>query len=379
MEGVVEPSRALRVLILTWRDGDHPEAGGAEVYVERTAQELTARGHAVAVFSAAFPGAPAMTRRGPVTITRRGGRFLCYPRGLQYLRSHADDFDVVVDVQNGIPFWSPVVSPVPVVNLVHHVHRDQWPIVFGPAMGRLGWFVESRAAPFVYRNCRYVTVSQATRAELAALGVDPERVAVTYSGNDQPFDLEEYDSIVRSPTPRVIVLGRLVPHKHVETAIDIVAELAPRHPDLALDIVGTGYWEDTLRAHAADRGVSDRVHFHGYVDEHTKRVLLARAWLHIMPSHKEGWGLTIVEAGLHGAPSVGFSFAGGVTESIVHDETGLLADDVAEMTAHADALLSDPALREKYADNGRRHARSFSWDKTARDLEKVLLEVTSPP
>ena len=83
MEGVVEPSRALRVLILTWRDGDHPEAGGAEVYVERTAQELTARGHAVTVFSAAFPGAPSVTRRGPVTITRRGGRFLCYPRGLQ--------------------------------------------------------------------------------------------------------------------------------------------------------------------------------------------------------------------------------------------------------------------------------------------------------
>ena len=53
---------------------------------------------------------------------------------------------------------------VAVVNLVHHIHRDQWPIVFGPAMGRLGWFVESRAAPLVYRHCRYVTVSQATRA-----------------------------------------------------------------------------------------------------------------------------------------------------------------------------------------------------------------------
>ena len=165
-----------------------------------------------------------------------------------------------------------------------------------------------------------------------------------------------------------------MPHKHVETAIDIVAELAPHHPGLVLDIVGHGYWEDRLRAHAADRGVADKVHFHGFVDEQTKRTLLARAWVHIMPSHKEGWGLTIVEAGLHGAPSVGFAFAGGVTESIVHDETGLLADDVVEMTAHVAALLSDPALREKYGDNGRRHARSFYWNGTAVSLEAVLLQ-----
>ena len=49
--------RPLRVLVLTWRDGDHPEAGGAEVYVERTSQLLSARGHTVTMFSAAFPGA----------------------------------------------------------------------------------------------------------------------------------------------------------------------------------------------------------------------------------------------------------------------------------------------------------------------------------
>ena len=94
-----------------------------------------------------------------------------------------------------------------------------------------------------------------------------------------------------------------------------------------------------------------------------------------MPSHKEGWGLTIVEAGLHGTPSVAFSFAGGVTESIIDDETGLLAADVAQMTAHVDALLSDSRLRDKYGENARRHARSFSWANTSRDLEAVLTGV----
>jgi glycosyltransferase involved in cell wall biosynthesis len=364
--------RPLRVLVLSWRDGDHPEAGGAEVYVERTSQLLTARGHTVTMFSAAFPGGSRRVDRGAVRIVRRGGRLTCYLRGLQFLRKVRDEVDVVVDVHNGVPFWSPLVGGTPVVSLVHHVHRDQWPIIFGPVLGRLGWLIESRLAPIVYRRCQYVTVSQATRDDLVALGVDRDRIAITYSGNDVPEDLDSYADLARSDHPSLMVLGRLVPHKHFEIAIDIVADLSDRFPDLTLDVVGGGYWDDELRAHAAARGVSDRVRFHGFVDEHTKRTLLSRAWVVLMPSHKEGWGLTIVEAGLHGTPSVAFSFAGGVTESIVDDETGLLADDVAQMSAQVSELFVDAPLREKYGENARRHAKSFSWENTTLQLEAAL-------
>lgn len=364
--------RPLRVLMLSWRDGDHPEAGGAEVYVERTSQLLTARGHTVTMFSAAFPGGSRRVDRGAVRIVRRGGRLTCYLRGLQFLRKVRDEVDVVVDVHNGVPFWSPLAGATPVVSLVHHVHRDQWPIIFGPVLGRLGWLIESRLAPIVYRHCQYVTVSQATRDDLVALGVDRDRIAITYSGNDVPDDLDSYADLARSDHPSLMVLGRLVPHKHFEIAIDIVADLSDRFPDLTLDVVGGGYWDDELRAHAAARGVSDRVRFHGFVDEHTKRTLLSRAWVVLMPSHKEGWGLTIVEAGLHGTPSVAFSFAGGVTESIVDDETGLLADDVTQMSTQVSDLLMDAALREKYGENARRHAKSFSWENTTLQLEAAL-------
>ena len=364
--------RPLRVLVLSWRDGDHPEAGGAEVYVERTSQLLTARGHTVTMFSAAFPGGSRRVDRGAVRIVRRGGRLTCYLRGLQFLRKVRDEVDVVVDVHIGVPFWSPLVGGTPVVSLVHHVHRDQWPIIFGPVLGRLGWLIESRLAPIVYRRCQYVTVSQATRDDLVALGVDRDRIAITYSGNDVPEDLDSYADLARSDHPSLMVLGRLVPHNHFEIAIDIVADLSDRFPDLTLDVVGGGYWDDELRAHAAARGVSDRVRFHGFVDEHTKRTLLSRAWVVLMPSHKEGWGLTIVEAGLHGTPSVAFSFAGGVTESIVDDETGLLADDVAQMSAQVSELFVDAPLREKYGENARRHAKSFSWENTTLQLEVAL-------
>ena len=81
-------------------------------------------------------------------------------------------FDVVVDVQNGLPFFTRLVTRKPVVVLVHHVHREQWPVVYPGLTGRVGWFIERRLAPRLYRRCQYVAVSRATRAELQCLGVD---------------------------------------------------------------------------------------------------------------------------------------------------------------------------------------------------------------
>ncbi len=46
--------------------------------------------------------------------------------------------------------------------------------------------------------------------------------------------------------------------------------------------------------------------------------------MHALPSVKEGWGLVVVEAGLHQTPTVAFRAAGGVQESLQDGETGLL-------------------------------------------------------
>lgn len=369
VEGDRLASRPLRILYLSWRDREHPEAGGSETFVERTAEILAEHGHQVTLFTARFPGAAETTWHDRVRVVRGGGRFGVYAHALRHLARHRDNYDLVLDVQNGVPFWSPLLARVPVVNIVHHVHRDQWPMVLGKQLGAVGWFLESRVAPWAYRRSDYVTVSEATRSDLAELGIARDRVSVVYSGNDQPADLDSYAEVPRTAEPSLMVLGRLVPHKHNEVAIDVVAALAERYPTLQLHIVGSGYWEEALRAHAQSSGVGDRVNFHGFVTEAEKHRLLAESWVVLMPSQKEGWGLTIVEAGLHATPAIAFAYAGGVTESIVAGETGLLAADVPELVAQVDALLADNHLRGKYGANARRHARSFSWERTGTELE----------
>src|SRR3954469_24879398 len=134
------------------------------------AEGLAGAGLRVAMFCAAHDRAPADEVIGGVRVVRRGGRLGGYPRAPLHVLRHRPR--LVVDVQNGLPFGSSLVTRRPVVVLVHHVHREQWPIVFGRLGGAIGWGGGVGRAPPPLRRRRYVTVSTATAQELAPLGVD---------------------------------------------------------------------------------------------------------------------------------------------------------------------------------------------------------------
>lgn len=354
------------VLLVNWRDTRHPEGGGSERYVERMAEGLARMGYRVSVQCAGYGQA----RRGDwvdgVRFRRRGNKFTVYPHALlAIMKSKAD---VVVDVQNGMPFFSRLVARCPVVVLVHHVHREQWHSALGPVFGRLGWWIESKLAPRLYRNCRYVTVSQVTRRELAELGVHAHRTVVVPNGLDPVPAVASR----RDQAPVLVAVSRLVPHKRLEHAIDVVARLRHKWPDLRLELVGSGPWLETLKAHAQERGVADRVVLHGYVDEQRKHEILAQSWVHLCPSVKEGWGIVIMEAAAHGVPTVAYREAGGVAEAIVAGRTGLLAEDFDGFVDHVDALLSDRERRQRMGAAGRTRAAKFSWDDSLASFESVI-------
>ena len=308
------PSPGQGVVFVNWRDLGHPEGGGSELYVETVAAGLAARGERVTVFCAAHPGAPAEEWRNGVRYVRRGGRFTVYPRAaLLGLTGRFGRHDVIIDVQNGIPFFTPLWSRRKVIALVHHVHREQWPVVFGRMMAACGWWIESRVAPRLYRSSHYVTVSEVTKTELVSLGVAADRVCLVYNGTAPAIP----SLLQKSASPRIVVLGRLVPHKRVELLLQAVACLLPARPDLRVDIVGSGWWERELRDEISRLGLDGAVTLHGHVDEQTKHDLLATAWVHAVPSLKEGWGLSVVEAAVHATPSIAFASGGGLAESIV--------------------------------------------------------------
>lgn len=356
----------VNVLITTWRDTSHPESGGSERYVERIAVGLAASGHSVTMFCARPAGGPRDEMIDGVRYLRRGGRLSVYLWALiAVLRLRPD---LVIDVQNGMPFLTALVARCPVVVLLHHLHKLQWRSWFGPVLGRVGWWLESWVAPRVYRNCRYVTVSEHTRSELALLGIDPERVAVVPNG----LDPAPHVTSGRDPRPLLVAVSRLVPHKRIEHAVETVARLHRRWPDLRLEIIGRGPSAEPLAAYAAALGVADRVTIHGWVDEQEKHEILARSWVHLCPSVKEGWGIVVMEAGAHGVPTVAYHAAGGVGESVLNGKTGLLADDLDEFVTAVESLLKCGLMRTGLGEASREYVAGFEWEHSVRSFDRVV-------
>lgn len=367
----------MRIALCNWRDLSHPEGGGAELYARMVAEGLVARGHEVTFLCAAHDNAPAQESIGGVRYLRAGSRTGVYGaarRAIRRLEATDGAFDVVVDVQNGLPFFAGWATRAPVVVLVHHVHREQWPVVFSPPVAALGWGVESRVSPRVNRGRQYVAVSRSTKDELVGLGVDRDHIAIIHNGTQPPPAADT--AVLPQDGPRLLVLGRVVKHKRIEHAVDVATRLRDRHPGLRLRVVGEGWWRRELEDHVAARGAGEYVDLLGFVDERTKHEELARADLLLVPSVKEGWGLSVVEAASHGVPAIGYRDAGGVSESIEDGLTGLLVDDLEGMTAAVDGLLSDPARLTGLGENALAHSARFTWDETVRAWEQLLLRAS---
>ena len=366
--------RNRHVVFFNWRDTANPEGGGSERYVETMARGLVQHGARVTIFCAAHEAAPADEVVDGVRYVRRGDHMKVYLLGIwNLLLRRFGKVDLIVDVQNGLPFFTRVATRKPVVVLVHHVHREQWPVVFPGTLGRVGWWIERRLAPILYRWSQYIAVSRATRAELVGLGVDTERIAIVHNGTAPAPEVVT----PRSPTPELVVVGRLVPHKQVEHAIDTVVALRTEHPDVHLSIVGSGWWEDDLRKYAAEAGAGDLVTFEGQVSEQRKHELLARSWVMVLPSLKEGWGLVIGEAGTHRVPTVAYASAGGTRESVMHDRSGVLVDDQAELTDAVRELITDTERRQRLGNGAYDMSRSFAWEHSQASFVRVLTEVVA--
>ncbi len=374
------------VLLLCWRDTGHPQGGGSETYLQRIGAQLAASGVAVTLRTARYPGAPRREVLDGVRINRAGGRYSVYVWALLAMALHELGArlglgplrrarpDVVVDTQNGLPFLARLVYGRRVVVLTHHCHREQWPVA-GPVLGRLGWFVESRLSPRVNRRNQYVTVSLPSARDLVTLGVENARIAVVRNGLDQAP--AQSLSGPRAAAPRVVVLSRLVPHKQIEDALAAVAALRARIPGVHLDIVGDGWWRRRLVDEVRRLGLSDAVSFHGHVDDLTKHHVLQSAWVHLLPSRKEGWGLAVVEAAQHRVPTIGYRSSGGLCDSVIDGVTGMLVDNHAELVDRLEELLSDPVLRDQLGAKAQTRSGEFSWGQSADAMRSVLDAVQS--
>ena len=313
-----------------------------------------------------YPGCLPVEHVEPnLVVYRMGGRGTVFPRAAwAVLRGIGRDADVVFEVINGIVFLTPLWLRKPKVALVNHPHRDLFIGEFGQRLGRLLAAVcEELPLRLLYRRVPFLTISSSARDELVSIdGVPATNITLAYCGiGPGPYEPGE-----RAVQPRLLYVGRLKAYKRIELLLDMLVEL----PDVTLDVAGHGDHGETLTDEITRRGLDGRVRQHGYVDEQTKARLYQEAWLHVTASASEGWSLTVMEAALCGTPSAALA-VGGLRESIVDGQTGVLADSPAQLRDKVAQLLADDELRLRLGEAARERALTFTWDRTA----SISLEV----
>ncbi len=352
-----------RIDVIAWRDYDDEEAGGSELHAHRVLSAWSDAGLDVSITTSAVPDQRAVIRRNGYRAIRRAGRYSVFPRTmLSGAVGRVGNGDGLVEIWNGMPFFSPVWAHCPHIVFLHHVHAEMWKMVLPKGLAELGYAVEHRVAPPFYRKSRIVTLSNSAKREIVErLHIPPERVSVSPPGVEPQF----FPGGERSDVPLVVAVGRLVPVKRFHLLIEALVDLKAHHPGLQAVIAGEGYERPALEALIHRSGAGSWISLPGYVPEAELIDLYRRAWVLASTSLREGWGMTVTEAGACGTPSV-VTRIGGHEDAVLDGRTGILADSRDDLVAGIDALLRDELLRRRLGSGAQAHAAGFTWEACAR-------------
>jgi glycogen(starch) synthase len=316
-----------------------PWLGGLEVLADQLLREFQCRGYEVGLITSAHGGMPsglAEVNGVPVLRTAfqealaredRAAMLRCTAEVHEFVRSLEPD--VVHAHGPSTALWvylrtqrrkRPLISTLHTVTSAHHGREL------------------AEVAALVRESDRMTGVSQVVVNDLVDLFPDVAgRVSVVRNAVAAP---PEPPDAVAEDAP-LVCIGRLVPLKGFDMAIEAFALVAPRHPGARLMIVGDGPHHDDLVALAERSGVRRQVEFVGRVDHDDIFDVLAASRALVMASHYEGLPLVSLEAAWAARPVVGMSYPG-LAEVVVDGVTGLLVPpgDVAALGRSMEDVLA---------------------------------------
>jgi glycosyltransferase involved in cell wall biosynthesis len=224
---------------------------------------------------------------------------------------------------------------------------------------------------------RSIAVSKAVKDHLVKdLAIEAEKIRVVYNGIDSDEFLaregRKNDRGFKDSDFLIGILGRISEEKGHFLAVDALSELISRYPNVYLLISGKGRLESKLKAYIDDKGLEKRVRFL----ECSANNFLDIIDLLTMPSRKEGFGYSILEAFIKGVPVVGYN-TGGIAEIIRDRENGCLfyRHNSSGLAEAIEEVMVNASLRDKIIKHGRQDVLKFSTVQMAMATEKVYREV----
>jgi len=364
-------------------DAVHPwETGGVQKRVWEIARRL-ATDHDVHWYGLHYWDGPAVVEREGVTLHGVGEPRELYVDGrrsiteaLYFARKllgplARDEFDVI-DCQ-AFPYFScyatlpgAVLHDATFLVTWHEVWESYW----YDCLGWKGVFGDVIERGTVHLPDEHVCVSRRTGRDLADLGgvrshLVPNGIDLEYVAGAEPAE-ERVDAVY---------VGRLIPEKGPVAFVEAVDALRDRLPDVRCRVVGEGPERERVERTIAERDLSDAVELLGFLDSHEAVFgTLKAADAFVLPSRREGFGITALEALAAGTPVVTADHPRNAAADLVdHGETGRVVERHPEAIARGIERATadvDPA-------DCRAAAADYDWDRIADRAETLYREVSA--
>lgn len=369
----------MNILILNWKDTRNPEAGGAEIIAFEFAKRLAKDDHSVTFFCRQFIGGNSSENIDGVNIVRQGNRYTVYLRAMKYYLSLSKKPDIVIDMVNTLCWMTPLY--IPKQKRVLYVNQLAKEVIFyelDKPYSYLAYIIE-KLEYLLYKNTKVLCYSKSTKEDLVSFGI-PEKNIHTF-----PLGLDHkryFPDGKKSTFPLFIFVARLVRMKRADLCIDAMKFVIAKYNTAKLYVIGNGPEEDNLQRYIKRRKLSKQVVLvnknNFFVKKSIKDIkvkLMQKAWVLLLPSVKEGWGMVVTEAAACGTPSIVTNVTG-LIDSVEKNKTGVvLSNDPSplELAGAMIELIENKEKLHKLSTQAREKSLQLTWDKSYKKFKQLIL------
>jgi len=222
-----------------------------------------------------------------------------------------------------------------------------------------------------------------TTKEIKNLGISSSKIKVIYPGINKTNLSNKKNKFLnkfKNFTPVIITIARLEKRKNHRKIIYAVKELIKDFKNLLYLIAGDGPEMKKICKLINKLNLKKNVKVLGKVNENDKNFLFKVSDLHVMPTIQdkksvsiEGFGISYIEAGMYGIPSIS-SGLGGTEESVINGRTGIICNpnNISSIKDSIRKVLINKKMYKKLSINSKKFSKKFLWKNTITNYLKLI-------
>ncbi|MDX1428079.1 MAG: glycosyltransferase, partial [Salegentibacter mishustinae] len=227
---------------------------------------------------------------------------------------------------------------------------------------------------------KVIAISNAIYGHLKSYGLKDNKLRTIYSGISLDQSFSENDFSIREkygiPTDHKLIgnISALTEEKDIETFLRVAEKILHVEGKVNFIIYGTGDMEQELKNLAKELKIDDRVIFAGFKKDVKK--VVSQFDIFLFTSKKEGLGTSVLDAMVAGTTVVSTN-AGGLKETITHDQDGFLCEvgDVESLAASTLKLIRDDSLRKEMGERARENVKKFDIHRMGEKTVELYKEI----